>query len=69
MKTLIFKTNINCGGCVAAVTPHLNRLPGIESWNVNTAHPDKILTVNTESLTANDIIDAVKQAGFVISQR
>ncbi|PZX11808.1 Cu2+-exporting ATPase [Breznakibacter xylanolyticus] len=69
MKTLTFKTNINCGGCVAAVMPHLNRLQGIESWNVNTAHPDKILTVNTESLTANDIIDAVKQAGFVISQR
>ena len=26
METLKFKTNINCGGCVKSVTPHLNQL-------------------------------------------
>ena len=26
METLQFKTNINCGGCVAKITPFLNQL-------------------------------------------
>jgi copper chaperone len=28
MKTLQFKTNINCGGCIKAVTPTLNQQAG-----------------------------------------
>ncbi len=31
METLKFKTNINCGGCVAKVTPELNATEGILS--------------------------------------
>ncbi len=26
MNTYKFKTNINCGGCIAGVTPFLNKL-------------------------------------------
>lgn len=66
MKTLEFKTNINCGGCVARVTPKLNATEGIASWKVNTDNPDKILTVETETLGDENIIEAVKKAGFAI---
>jgi copper chaperone len=65
METLKFKTNIKCGGCIATVTPTLNTLEGIAKWEVDTANPDKILTVESENgLTANDIISALKNKGY-----
>ncbi len=65
MKTLKFKTNINCGGCVASVTPGLNELNGVEKWNVDISDPKKILTVETDSLTEEDIIKKLKSTGFI----
>lgn len=59
-----FKTNINCGGCINAVTPHLNGADGIQKWQVNTTSPDKILSVETDSLTAEEVAAIVKKAGF-----
>lgn len=65
MKTLKFKTNINCSGCIATVTPVLNELKDIQHWEVDTADPNKILTVNIENnLTAAQVIDALKQKGY-----
>ena len=65
METLKFKTNINCSGCIAAVTPVLNELKDIQHWEVDTADPNKILTVNIENnLTAAQVIDALKQKGY-----
>ena len=52
MKTLQFKTNINCGGCLKAVTPTLNQQAGTGNWQVDTASPDKILTVTSDQLSA-----------------
>jgi copper chaperone len=67
METLKFKTNINCGSCVASVTPFLNEQQGIEKWEVNTANPDKILTVACD-ITPREVMDKVKKAGFRIEQ-
>ena len=64
METLKFKTNINCGGCVAKITPHLNKEKAIKSWNVDTANPQKILTVETDSLSEIEVEQIVKEAGF-----
>jgi copper chaperone len=65
METLKFKTNIKCGGCIAAVTPALNTLEGVAKWDVDTANPDKILTVESnEGLTANDVVNALKIKGY-----
>lgn len=59
-----FKTNINCGGCIAKVAPHLNGNKDIEKWSVETANPAKILTVITSNLNEGEVIAAVQQAGF-----
>jgi copper chaperone len=67
MKTLQFKTNINCGGCIKAVTPTLNQQAGVGNWQVDTANPDKILTVTTDKLTPAEVVQAVEQAGFKIA--
>lgn len=63
MQTLKFKTNINCGGCIKAVTPTLNGEKNIQTWEVDTANPDKILTVNTD-LSAEQVCALVEDAGF-----
>lgn len=65
-KNLQFKTNINCGGCVASVKPHLDNAQGISHWEVDTTNNDKILTVKSEGITEQEVIEAVKKAGFKI---
>ena len=64
MKTLKFKTNVNCGGCISTVTPHLNQLGGIDKWSVDTTTPMKILTVETNDLEPEAIIDTLKNVGY-----
>ena len=63
MKIQTFKTTINCGGCVRAVTPVLNAEPAIASWQVDTANPDKVLTV-TGDVSAEQVTHLLAEAGF-----
>ncbi|MCU0353919.1 MAG: cation transporter [Cytophagales bacterium] len=64
MNTFKFKTNIKCGGCIATVTPHLNQLTGIENWSVDTSDPDKVLSVQADTATVDEIRKTVEKAGF-----
>ena len=66
MTTIKFKTNINCGNCIKSVTPHLNTLMDVENWSVDTENPEKILEVESETGNADEVIDAVRNAGFEI---
>jgi len=66
MSTLRFKTNINCGNCIRAVSPTLNQEVGANNWQVDTASADKILTVSTEQATTSQVVQAVEAAGFEI---
>ncbi|NIK74620.1 copper chaperone [Thermonema lapsum] len=63
MKTYRFKTNIHCSNCVRSVSAFLNDSK-IQHWEVDTHHPDKILTVNTEVLSADEVKALVEEAGF-----
>ena len=63
MHTLKFKTNINCGGCVKAVTLTLNQEIGAGNWQVDTASPDKTLTVSC-TLPQQQVVALVEEAGF-----
>lgn len=62
MEKLLFKTNIKCGGCVATVTPFLNKTVGENNWQVDTQNPDKLLTV--EGATVDQVKEALKEAGY-----
>jgi len=65
METLKFKTNIKCGGCIAAVTPHLNKLKDIQKWEVDIQNPDKILTVEGKpGIDDQEVIDTLEVAGY-----
>jgi copper chaperone CopZ len=64
-----FKTNIKCGGCIEKVTPSLNKLAGTDGWKVDTANPQKILTVSADKgLTSDQVIRAVEQSGFTATK-
>ncbi|MFT3948348.1 MAG: heavy-metal-associated domain-containing protein [Agriterribacter sp.] len=63
---LRFRTNINCSGCVATVKPFLDKAEGIMQWDVNTVDKNKVLTVQSEGITAQQVIDTVQKAGFKI---
>lgn len=65
--TLRLKTNLNCKACVAAVKPHLDADPSIARWEVDTADPDKVLTVEGEGIAAGTIEAAVARAGFRVT--
>lgn len=64
MKTVQFKTNIKCSGCLATVTPELNKAAGEQNWSVDLQAADKTLTVTAEGITESSIKEAVEKAGF-----
>ena len=66
MKTVKFKTNINCNNCIKSVTPFLNELDNLEEWRVDTDDADKILTTSLDDDNEKVVIDAVQKAGFEI---
>ena len=68
MKTVKFKTNINCGSCIKSVTPFLNELDNIDLWKVDTDNPDKILEVTIDDEDVESVIASVKSAGFEIEK-
>lgn len=65
-ETFQFKTSINCAGCVAKVSPILNQLTGVDSWSVDTENPDKVLTVQSQGASVDDITAAIQKIGFSI---
>ncbi len=68
MKTVKFKTNITCEGCLNSVTPFLNELDNIDTWKVDIENPDKVLEVKLEDDNEEIIIEVVKKAGFDIKE-
>ncbi|TKK66286.1 heavy-metal-associated domain-containing protein [Ilyomonas limi] len=64
MKTIELKTNIMCGACIAKVTSALNETVGQGNWKVDTQNPKKVLSVATETLNEEDVINTVAKAGY-----
>ena len=65
MEKKQFRTTIKCSGCVEKVTPFLNEVLGAENWSVNTADPQKLLTVTSEKpLDDARVVEAVEKAGY-----
>lgn len=66
MSTLRFKTNLNCGQCVATAKPFLDREPSIASWSVDTSVPSKTLTVEGDNISVQAVAAAVAASGFKV---
>ncbi len=63
-KELKFKTNLNCGGCVSKVKTDLDQAEGISKWTVNTDSPEKTLTIESNGISNEEIIQLLKNKGF-----
>jgi copper chaperone CopZ len=65
METLKFKTNIKCSGCIAIVTPFLNKTVGENNWQVDLQAPEKVLTVQADDKEKEtEVIDSLQEAGY-----
>ena len=68
MEAVKFKTNIKCSGCIAKATPYLNDVAGEANWQVDTNNPDKVLTVLSKGVSAEQVKKAVESAGYKAEQ-
>ena len=64
--TRTFRTNLNCGACVAQVVPHLDALLGFQTWQVDTSDPNKPLTIRGVAVDVEAVRAAVARAGFAV---
>jgi copper chaperone len=68
MKTIRFKTNLKCGGCIKAITPGLESLNIIDTWSVDLENPDRVLEIKAPEDVSELVIESVKKAGYQISR-
>jgi len=68
MSELLFKTNIKCNGCIATVTPFLNGEKQIQEWKVDLSNPERVLSVKTDGLPAEEVTELIKKAGYQAEQ-
>ncbi len=61
-----FRTNLNCGNCVAAVKPHLDQDPMIHRWSVDTTDSKKVLTIEGDGVTPEQVERHIVSAGFKV---
>lgn len=64
MKELKFKTTLSCSGCVSKVQSDLDTAVGVSKWQVDTNNPDKILTIQAEGVSEDEIIAIIEKKGF-----
>jgi len=64
MRTLVFKSNLKCKECIARISPFLEQIPSVSEWKVNLDNPDRLLEINGEAPSINDILEAAEKAGY-----
>ena len=64
MKTAKFKTTIKCAACVNTVTPSLNETVGQEHWQVDLTSPERILTIESDTVSPEKIIETLSKVGY-----
>jgi copper chaperone len=68
MEIKQFKTNINCPSCVAKVTETLNQIAGKDQWQVDTANPSKILSIENQEVSEQEVIASIQAIGYKIAR-
>jgi len=64
MEILVFKTDVRSRKQVNALAPHLETMKGIVKWNVDLQDVDKVLRVESASVSAGVIEKNLQQAGY-----
>jgi copper chaperone len=62
MKSIQFKTNLKCNGCVNAIKPNIEAINEVKSWRVFLDVQEKTLEVDYDTISEDEILDAVQDA-------
>ena len=60
----VFKTNIHSHYDKLIITERLERKKEIEEWSIDLQDCDRVLRVVTPSITAEEIIELIKETGY-----
>ncbi len=63
-KTLTYKTNIKCNGCIATITPFFEQYKSIKTWSVDLESPDRVLTIELDGGEEQEVKDLITEAGY-----
>jgi hypothetical protein len=63
-EILVFKTDLESEERLEAVKPFLDRHPGILRWTVDRYDIDKVLRIESENVSVDEVIDLLQQEGF-----
>ena len=72
MKSIKFKTNLKCNGCINAIKPNIEVIKEIKSWRVFLDVQEKTLEIDYDTISEDEISiavqDAVTKAGYIIEK-
>ncbi|MEZ0608419.1 heavy-metal-associated domain-containing protein [Fibrella sp. WM1] len=68
MNVLVFKTNMVCAGCTQTVGRALGTFGNTIRWTADLDDCDRVLRVETATVPAQVIVQAVGQAGFLCEE-
>ncbi len=68
MHTLIFKTNIQSEQALKELDMLLHKTAECIDWSVDTEDIDKVLRVNSSINNTTQIINTLKQAGYICEE-
>jgi len=64
MELVKIKTDLSCKHCVMKVEPLLKNVNGIVDYSIDLEHPDKLVTISSDSADINALISGFKKAGY-----
>jgi len=67
-EILVFKTDLISDEKLEMVKPFLDEHPGILRWTVDRHDIDKVLRIESENVSANDVIGLLQQRGFLCEE-
>ena len=65
MGVYVFKTDINSASLIESVKPLLNSNQYISDWSIDIEDIDNVLRIISVELLENDIIQIIKNKGFI----
>ena len=65
MEKVVLRTDLGCKHCVIKVEPVLKNETGIVDYSIDLEHPDKLVTIFSESADINKVISKFNNAGYM----
>lgn len=64
MVPISFQTDLHCGGCVSKIEAGLNKLPGMDRWEVDLQHEQRLLSVWGQEIDPQAVQEVLESCGF-----